>query len=65
MGAIYNGDLKTDVAVNSAGTTVKLSKFLDDNNAVTFKPEQNTHPRVWYILGHGQNLNADASTAKS
>lgn len=59
MGAIYNGDLKTDVAVNSMGTTVKLSKFLYDNDAVTFKPTENTHPRVWYILGHGQNLDSD------
>lgn len=61
MGVIYNGDLKTDVAVNGMGTTVKLSKFLYDNDAVTFKPEQNTHPRVWYILGHGQNLNSDTA----
>ncbi len=64
MGAIYNGDLKTDVGVNSMGTTIKLSEFLHDNDAVTFKPEQNTHPRVWYILGHGQNLDAKAA-AKS
>ncbi len=61
MGAIYNADIITDVAVNSMGNTVKLSKFLDDNDAVTFKPEQNTHPRVWYILGHGQDLDADVS----
>lgn len=65
MGAIYNGDLKTDVAVNGMGTTVKLSKFLYEKNAVTYKPEQNTHPRVWYILGAGQDLSADASAAKS
>ncbi len=64
MGVIYNGDLKTDVGVNSMGTTIKLSKFLYDNDAVAFKPEQNTHPRVWYILGHGQDLSAD-SAAKS
>lgn len=61
MGAIYNGDLKTDVAVNAMGTTVKLSKFLYDNDAVTYKPTENTHPRVWYILGHGQNLDGDMS----
>lgn len=60
MGAIYNGDLKTDVGVNAMGTTIKLSKFLYDNDAVTFKPEQNTHPRVWYILGHGQDLNSNS-----
>lgn len=62
MGVIYNGDLKTDVAVNGMGTTVKLSKFLYDNDAVTYKPEQNTHPRVWYILGHGQNLTTDIAS---
>ncbi len=62
MGAIYNADIMTDVAVNSMGTTVKLSKFLYDNDAVTFKPEQNTHPRVWYVLGHGQDLDTDAGT---
>ena len=60
MGAIYNADIITDVAVNSMGNTVKLSTFLDENDAVTFKPSQNTHPRVWYILGHGQDLDADA-----
>ena len=64
MGAIYNGDLKTDVAVNALGSTVKLSKFLYDHDAVTYKPSENTHPRVWYILGHGQDLSAD-SAAKS
>ncbi len=63
MGAIYNGDLKTDVGVNSMGTTIKMSTFLYDNDAVTFKPEQNTHPRVWYILGHGQSLSTDTASA--
>ena len=65
MGAIYNGDLKTDVAVNSLGSTVKLSSFLYDNNAVTFKPEQNTHPRVWYIQGDGQDLNDNKASQSS
>ncbi len=59
MGTLYNGDLKTDVAVSSMGNTVKLSKFLYDNDVVTFKSTENTHPRVWYILGHGQNLDSD------
>lgn len=62
MGAIYNADVITDVAVNSMGNTVKLSKFLYDNDAVTFKPEQNTHPRVWYIVGHGQDLDTDVTS---
>lgn len=58
MGVLYIGDLVTDVAVNGIGTTVKLSKFLRDNDAVRFKEELGTNPRVYYILGHGQNLGA-------
>ncbi len=65
MGVIYNGDLVTDVAVNSQGTTIKLSTFLRNNDAVTFKPQDNTHPRVWYILGHGQNLDSDVTSAQA
>lgn len=56
MGVLYVGDLVTDVAVNSQGTAVVLSQFLADNDAVRFKEELGTHPRVWYILGHGQKL---------
>ncbi len=56
MGVLYVGDLVTDVAVNSQGTTVVLSKFLRDNDAVRFKEELGTNPRVWYIQGHGQKL---------
>ncbi len=63
MGAIYNADLKTDVAVNGLGNTVKLSIFLYNNDAVTFYPEQDTHPRVWYIVGHGQNLETNSTSA--
>ncbi|NNN22787.1 MAG: 4Fe-4S dicluster domain-containing protein [Acidimicrobiales bacterium] len=62
MGTIYNGDMITDVAINSMGNTVKLSKFLYDNDAVAYKDENNTHPRVWYIPGHGQNLDTNATT---
>ena len=65
MGVIYTGGLATDVATNAQNPTVKLSKFLLDNDAVTFKPEDNTHPRVWYILGHGQNLDSDVATAQA
>jgi molybdopterin-containing oxidoreductase family iron-sulfur binding subunit len=65
MGAIYNADVITDVAVNSMGETVKLSQYLYDNNAVTFKQEDNTHPRVWYILGHGQDLDTDTDQSTS
>jgi molybdopterin-containing oxidoreductase family iron-sulfur binding subunit len=55
MGALYIGDLVTDVATNGR-ETVKLSQFLRDNDAVRFKEELNTRPRVYYILGHGQDL---------
>jgi len=60
MGVLYVGDLVNDVAVNGQGTTVILSEFLHDNDAVRFKEELGTNPRVWYILGHGQTLE-DAS----
>ena len=56
MGVLYVGDLVTDVAVNSQGSTVVLSEFLRANDAVRYKEELGTNPRVWYILGHGQNL---------
>jgi molybdopterin-containing oxidoreductase family iron-sulfur binding subunit len=56
MGVIYVGDLVTDVAVNGLGTTVRLSRFLRENDAVRFKEELGTSPRVYYILGHGQSI---------
>ncbi len=56
MGALYIGDLVTDVAVNGPGTSVVLSEFLHDNDAVRYKEELGTNPRVYYILGHGQDL---------
>ncbi len=58
MGVLYVGDLVTDVATNGLGKTVKLSAFLKANDAVRFKEELGTNPRVYYILGHGQNLGA-------
>jgi molybdopterin-containing oxidoreductase family iron-sulfur binding subunit len=60
MGVLYLGDLETDVAVNGIGNTVKLSSFVEDNDAVLFKESYGTHPRVFYIPGHGQDLDADA-----
>jgi len=56
MGVLYIGDLVTDVAVNGTGKTVVLSEFLRENDAVRYKEELGTNPRVYYILGHGQNL---------
>ena len=56
MGALYIGDLVTDIAVNGIGKNVVLSEFLRANDAVRYKEELGTNPRVYYILGHGQNL---------
>jgi hypothetical protein len=55
MGVIYIGDLTTDVAVNGVGDVIKISQFLQDNDAVRLKEELGTNPRVYYVLGHGQN----------
>jgi dimethyl sulfoxide reductase iron-sulfur subunit len=52
-GAHYIGDLVTDVAVNGK-TTVRLSTFLREGNAVRFKEELGTNPRCYYIPGYGQ-----------
>jgi molybdopterin-containing oxidoreductase family iron-sulfur binding subunit len=60
MGVLYIGDLITDVAVNSFGNTVPLNEFLRENDAVRYKEEHGTNPRVYYILGHGQNLGGEA-----
>ena len=61
MGVLYIGDLVSDVAVNSQGTTVVLSDFLAEHDAVRFKEELGTNPRVWYLLGHGQSLKGESS----
>jgi molybdopterin-containing oxidoreductase family iron-sulfur binding subunit len=55
MEALYIGDLKRDIATNGR-ETVKLSKFLRENDAVRYREELGTRPRVWYIPGHGQDL---------
>ena len=60
MGVLYIGDLVADVAVNGVGNTVVLSEFLRANDAVRYKEELGTNPRVYYILGHGQNLGGGA-----
>lgn len=54
MRALYIGDLKTDLATNGK-QTVRLSELLKDNDAFRYKEELNTHPRVYYIAGHGQD----------
>jgi molybdopterin-containing oxidoreductase family iron-sulfur binding subunit len=60
MGSLYIGDLVTDVAVNGLGTTVVLSEFLHANDAIRYKEDLGTNPRVYYILGHGQDLGGAA-----
>ena len=60
MGVLYLGDLVTDTAVNGQGTAVVLSDFLRANDAVRYKEELGTNPRVYYILGHGQTLGGGA-----
>lgn len=55
MGAIYVGDLMTDVATNGV-ETVQLSKFLRDGHAWRFKEELGTESRVYYISGWGEDL---------
>jgi dimethyl sulfoxide reductase iron-sulfur subunit len=59
MGALYIADLRADVATNG-NETVKLSTFLNDNDAIRLKEELGTRPRVFYILGHGQNYHYGA-----
>ncbi|NNN09426.1 MAG: 4Fe-4S dicluster domain-containing protein [Acidimicrobiaceae bacterium] len=63
MGVIYFGDLTSDVAVDGMGNTIKISTYLADNDAVVFKEEYGTHPRVYYIPGHGQDLNNNSSAS--
>ena len=55
MGALYIAELHADAATNGR-ETVKLSTFLRENDAVRFREELGTRPRVWYILGHGQKF---------
>ena len=55
MEAIYIGDLVEDVATNG-NETVRLSRFLKDNDAYRYKEDLGTGPRVYYIAGHGQDL---------
>ncbi len=55
MKAIYIGDLNEDIASNGVDV-VKLSKFLDENDAYRHKEDLGTQPRVWYLPGHGQDF---------
>ena len=53
MKALYMGDLNEDIASNTV-EVVKMSKFLDNNDAYRYKEALGTQPRVWYLPGHGQ-----------
>jgi molybdopterin-containing oxidoreductase family iron-sulfur binding subunit len=55
MGALFIADLDADVATNGSDT-VKLSAFLRENDAIRFREELGTEPRLYYILGHGQDF---------
>ncbi len=61
MGVIYLADLVSDTAVNGLGKTVKFSEFIQKNDAVKFKESYGTSPRVWYILGHDQDIDNDTA----
>jgi len=52
-GAMYFGDLETDVATNGQ-EVVPLKKMLAEHNAYRYKEELGTKPRVYYLPGHGQ-----------
>jgi molybdopterin-containing oxidoreductase family iron-sulfur binding subunit len=56
MHALFIADLNADVMTNASGETYKLSKYLSENDAYRLKEELNTSPRVWYVAGHGQDL---------
>lgn len=49
-GALYFGDLEEDIATNGQDI-VQLSRFLQENQAVRYKEELGTEPRVYYIVG--------------
>jgi len=55
MAAIYIGDFVTDVATNGRDT-VGLTQLLRQNDVYRLKEELGTEPRVYYIAGHGQDL---------
>ena len=55
MDAIYIGDLETDTMTNGT-ETFRLSQYLKENDAFRLREELNTGPRVYYVAGHGQNL---------
>ena len=59
--AIYYGDLEEDVATNGQ-EIVKFTKYLSENNAIRYKEDLGTLPRVYYISGHGEDIGRDPET---
>lgn len=55
MEAIFVGDLVEDVMSNGRETYI-LSQYLRQNDAFRFRSELGTRPRVYYVSGHGQDL---------
>ncbi len=64
MKALYMGDLNEDVASNGK-EVVRLSTFLDENNAFRYKEELGTQSRVWYLPGHGEEFGREADDPRS
>ncbi len=56
MEALYIGDFSSDIATNGR-EGVQLSRLIKENDAFRLKEELNTRPRVYYIAGHGQEIN--------
>lgn len=55
MGAIYAADFATDVATNGRDS-VGLAQFLREHDVFRLKEHLGTEPRVYYVAGHGQDL---------
>lgn len=55
MGAIFAGDFMSDAATNGE-ETISLSDLLRSNDAYRLKEELGTEPRVYYVAGHGQQV---------
>lgn len=55
MEAVYVGDLVEDTMTNGRESFV-LSQYLRANDAWRFRSELGTAPRVYYVSGHGQDL---------
>jgi molybdopterin-containing oxidoreductase family iron-sulfur binding subunit len=53
--AIFFGDLEEDIATNGR-ELVRVRSFLSESDAFREKEELGTHPRVYYIPGHGEDI---------